>query len=76
MMSIRSPAGKMLWILVPALTGPVHTTELFSSSACLSVCKMGTGGVPCSIILLNILRPSDERDEAVSSWGFFAGYGQ
>lgn len=69
-----NPARKMVSFLVPALTGLVHTTELLSSSACMSVCKMGTAGVPCVIILLGILRSSDGRHEAVKQCyvlGFF-----
>lgn len=60
-MSISSPVVKMLWILVPAITGLVLTTELLSSSAC----KIGTGGIRCSVILLGILRSCDE-----TVWGF------
>lgn len=49
-MNIRSSAERLLWILLPALRGVAQAKELFPSLGCLSVCKTGAGGVPCSII--------------------------
>lgn len=85
-MNMRSSAGRLLWILLPALTGVAQTRELLPRLGCPSVCKMGAVRVPAALFCFDILRLFDERDEAVSScvflqfmgnkvWGLFCAAG-
>lgn len=48
--------------------GVAKTKELLPSLGCLSVCK--TGATMQHYSVFDILRLSDERDQAVSSWVF------
>lgn len=67
-MNIRSPAERLLWILLLALTGVVQTKGLLpiQLAVCQSV-KRELVGHHSALFCSDILRLSDERDETVSS---------
>lgn len=66
---IKSSAERLLWILLPALTGVAQTKGLLPSLGCLSV-KWELAGYHAALFCSDVLRLSDERDEGVSSWIF------